>query len=255
VDQFAVQSEADLADLKVPDPYHDGRMPVILECEQILVDLYDGKKGLNGGVAGPLSFAANLRGHTQILYDLVQNPALVHHLLDISLEAAASFAEAQVRDGGMGTINIYDPVATLISTPMVEEFSFAYLERLIERIKAQDALVLLHICNDTTRLLDRMVEIGADILSLDVQVDLAEAKEIVGDRAALSGHVATNHLALHTPEAIYEESCRCIRRAARGGRFTLSSSCEVPTDTPPENIDAMVRAAREYGAEFLHGGA
>lgn len=255
VDQFAVQSEADLEDLTVPDPYRDGRMPVILECEQILVDLYEGKKGLNGGVAGPLSFAANLRGHTRILYDLVQNPGLVHDLLEISLEAAASFAEAQIKDGGMGTINIYDPVATLISTPMVEEFSFHYLERLIQRIKARDALVLLHICNDTTRLLDRMVEIGTDILSLDVQVDLAEAKEIVGERASLSGHVATNHLALRDPAAIYEESCACIRKAARGGRFTLSSSCEVSTDTPPENIDAMVRAAREFGAAFLHGGA
>ncbi|MCJ7821027.1 MAG: hypothetical protein MUP53_07470, partial [Bacteroidales bacterium] len=75
-----------------------------------------------------------------------------------------------------------------------------------------------------------------------------------GDRASLSGNVATNRLALNSAEEIYQESCDCIRKAARGGRFTLSSSCEVPMDTPEENIDAMVRAAREFGAQYLANG-
>jgi uroporphyrinogen decarboxylase len=253
VDEFAVQSESDLAGLLPPDPYRDGRMPVILECEQILMDALGDRLGVNGGISGPLSFASNLRGHTQILYDMVKDPGLVHQLLEISLEATRSFAEAQIVHGGVKTLNIYEPVATLISTEMVEEFSFHYLGQLIQHAKSLGSLVLLHICNDTTRLLNRMVEIGADILSLDVQVDLAEAKEIVGERASISGNVATNRLALRSPEEIYQESCECIRKAAKGGRFTLSSSCEVPTDTPVENIDAMVRAAREFGAEFLNG--
>jgi len=251
VGAYAVQSEADVARLKLPDPLRDGRMPVVIGCEQILVEKLGGRVGINGGLAGPLSFAASLRGPQAILYDMIDRPAMVHDLLAIALEAGKAFGEAQVRRGGVGTVNIYEPMATMISNTMVEEFSFAYLEPLIRHIKGLGALVLLHICNDTTRLLNRMIEIGADILSLDVQVDLARAKEIVAGRASISGNVATNHLAHLGPEEIYEESCRCIEKAARGGRFTLGSSCEVPCETPPENIDAMVRAAREFGADFL----
>lgn len=251
VTDFAVRSEADVARLKLPDPLSDGRMPVIIECEQILVEKVGNQVGVNGGLAGPFSFAANLRGPQQILIDLVDSPKMIHQLLDISLEATISFGEAQVTRGGVKTVNIYEPMAAMISNAFVEEFSFAYLEKLIRRIKDLGALVLLHICNDTTRLLHRMVEIGADILSLDVQVDLAYAKQIAAGKASVSGNVATNNLALGTPEQIYEEACRCIQTAARGGRFTLSSSCEVPWETPPANIDAMVRAAREYGAQFL----
>ncbi len=251
VDEFAVQSPADVARLTLPDPYKDGRMPVILECEQILVETLGDRVGVNGGLSGPLSFAANLRGPQQILYDMLDHPETVHDLLAISLEATTSFAVAQVLRGGVKTVNIYEPMAAMISTPMVEEFSFAYLEPLIRRVKSLDALVLLHICNDTTRLLNRMVEIGADILSLDVQVDLTHAKKVVAGRASISGNVATNHLAMSTPEEIYLESCRCIEKGADGGRFTLSSSCEVPLETPPENIDAMVRAARTFGAQYL----
>jgi uroporphyrinogen decarboxylase len=251
VGSFAVQSERDVARLKLPDPLRDGRMPVVVECEQILVEKLGERVGVNGGLSGPLSFAANLRGTQQILYDMFDRSGMVHELLAIALEATRSFGEAQVLHGGVKTVNIYEPVAALLSNSMVEEYTFAYLEPLIRHIKSLGSLVLLHICNDTTRLLNRMVEIGADILSLDVQVDLAQAKEIVAGRASLSGNVATNHLAHMTSEQIYQESCRCIERAAKGGRYTLSSSCEVPFETPAENIDAMVRAARDFGARFL----
>ena len=255
VDEFAVSTEADIAKLSLPDPLKDGRMPVIIECEQILVESLGDKVGVSGALSGPLSFAANLRGTMPIVMDMVKNPAMVHQLMEISLEATKAFVGAQIQRSGVTTINIYDPVSTLISNKMVEEYSFYYLEQLIQYIHSLGSLVLLHICDDTTRLLNRMVEIGANILSLDVQVDLAEAKKIVGDRASISGNVATNNLVRNTPEQIYQEACACIDKAAVGGRFTLSSSCEVPFETPEENIDAMVRAAREYGAKRINGEA
>jgi len=248
---FAVKSESDVPNLKLPDPLKDGRMPVIIQCEQTLMEKLGNQIGINGGLSGPLSFAANLRGPQQIIYDLIQNPNLVHQLLKISLDATATFGEAQIVHGGVKTINIYEPMCALISNRMVEEFSFAYLEKLISHFKGLGAVVLLHICNNTTRLLNRMVEIGSDILSLDVQVDLAEAKRIVDGRASISGNVATWNLAMSSPEEIYQESCHCIEKCAEGGHFTLGSSCEVPLETPAENIDAMVRAAREFGSRFI----
>jgi len=251
VTDFVVQSAADLPRLRLPDPLRDGRMPVIIECEQILVGTIGDQVGVNGGLSGPLSFAANLRGPQQLLYDLLDRPTLVHSLLELGLEATKAFGAAQVERGGVKTVNIYEPMATMISNRMVEEFSFHYLELLIRHLKARGALVLLHICNDTTRLLNRMVEIGADILSLDVQVDLAQARHIVAGRAGISGNIATWALARASPQQIYVQACRCIEQAAAGGRYTLGSSCEVPYETPEANIDAMVRAARQFGAQYL----
>jgi uroporphyrinogen decarboxylase len=50
-----------------------------------------------------------------------------------------------------------------------------------------------------------------------------------------------------TPEEVEGEGRRCIRSAAQGGGFILGSGCEVPRNTPPENLKAMVRAAEKYG--------
>ena len=198
-----------------------------------------------------MSFAASLRGTHQLLYDLVDDPAVVQDLLKISLEATRSFGEVQVVRGGVGVVNVDDPVAALVSTSFADIYCFPYLEGLIWHLKEQGAGILLHICGDTKRYLGRMIGVGADILSLDANIDLAEGKAIVGDRATLSGNVATQNLCRLGPDAIHEEACRCIENAATGGRYTLSSSCEVPMETPAENIDAMVRAAREFGAQFL----
>jgi uroporphyrinogen decarboxylase len=118
-------------------------------------------------------------------------------------------------------------------------------------LKTLGATVLLHICNDTTRVIERMIRSGADILSVDAQVDLAAAKEVARGRVSFSGNVATQRLSWYDADAIYEETCRVIAYAAKGGRFTVSSSCEVPIETPAANVDAMVRAARVFGAEFL----
>ncbi len=251
VGSFAVTAKGDVSRLRLPNPRTDGRMPVILGCERILVDTVGSRVGVNGGLPGPLSFAANLRGPQQILYDIVDDPALVHELLKISTDACKAFGLAQIELGGVKTVNVYEPMATLISNSMVEEFSFAYLADLLGVLKKSGGKILLHICGQTTRLLRWMVEIGSDILSLDVDVDLARAKSIVGCGASLSGNVAVQDLARLGPDDIYVRACRCIEQAAAGGRYTLSSSCEVPLETPPENIDALVRSAREFGARFL----
>jgi len=107
-------------------------------------------------------------------------------------------------------------MCALISNRMVEEFSFAYLEKLISHLKGLGAVVLLHICNNTTRLLNRMVEIGSDILSLDIQVDLADAKQIVAGRATISGNVATWNLAMSSPEEYTGSLVTVLKNVQKG---------------------------------------
>ena len=249
--EYGVKSPEDVIKLRIPDPMKDGRMPIFLECQRILAESVGDIIEVGGGITAPLSFAGCLRGTLELTKDLRTNPVLAHDLVQISLEAGKAFGEAQIKYGGVKSINLYEPFASLISNQMVDEFSFYYLQQLIAHLKNLGVTVLLHICQDTTRLLNRMVEIGADILSLDVEVDLGHAKEIVAGRACLQGNVSSITLATKQPEDVYAESCRCIQKAGIGGKFILSSACEVPVDTPPENLDAMLRASKEFSPKLI----
>jgi len=104
----------------------------------------------------------------------------------------------------------------------------------------------MHICGDTKNIWADMAEIGFGRLSIDDMMSLAEAKKVVGHVSSLKGNVSpTRVLLFGTPEEVHKASFRCLNEAADNPKgFTLSTGCNLAWDTPPENIQAMLDAAR-----------
>ena len=246
--EAALKDKSDIAKLKVPNPLTDDRTPVVIEAERIMKERVGDNIRVNGAVAGPLSITSVLRGMEETFFDLSEDPDFIHEVTRIGLEVCKTFGEAQIMNGGVDTIFIYDPTATLLSEPMADEFCFPYLKELITYLNGLGAHVHLHICGDTTRLLEKIVAVGADSIAAHAAVDLREWKEILGDRAVVYGNIDSSKLAMSTSEKIYAEARACLETAAKGGRYVLSSECEVPLETPPENLDAMMKAAIDFSS-------
>ena len=65
---------------------------------------------------------------------------------------------------------------------------------------------------------------------------------------ALFGNIhPVSVLMRQTPADVREASRLCMEKAAPGGGFALSSGGVIDRGTPPENIDAMINAADEFG--------
>ena len=105
----------------------------------------------------------------------------------------------------------------------------------------------LHICGKVGNNLEAMARSGADCLELDWQVDLRAARTRVGSKISLKGNLHTSKLAQSTGAEVYDDARHAIEAAKPGGAFILSSGCALGRDTPPENIAAMARAARDFG--------
>ena len=94
-----------------------------------------------------------------------------------------------------------------------------------------------------------LAESGADILDIDWQVDMADAKRLVAGKATVRGNLNPSTLLLQgTPEEIYEEAVRIINTAGAGGGIILGSGCDIPIPTPYENIDAITKASKDTKA-------
>ena len=107
--------------------------------------------------------------------------------------------------------------------------------------------VIYHVCGDTLPIMPAIPCTGIDILSADHAINLAEAREIVGKTICLMGNVdPINTMWNGNPEKIREESYKCIDAAGADGRFILAAGCEVPKETPLQNIQAIVMAAKSY---------
>lgn len=78
--------------------------------------------------------------------------------------------------------------------------------------------------------------------------NLAELKQLYGDKIVLKGNLHTTQVMLHGSVDDVVRACRqAIDDAAAGGRFILSTGDQCGRDTPDANLFAMVETARTYG--------
>jgi len=78
------------------------------------------------------------------------------------------------------------------------------------------------------------------------QSDIAKAKKTLGKVACLFGNVASDLLAVGTPEQVREYVKKLIDIAGKGGGFIVSNGAFFD-QAKPENIHAMVDTTKEYG--------
>jgi uroporphyrinogen decarboxylase len=197
---------------------------------------------------GPFSLASAIRGIEQLMIDMRDDEGFVFDLLEICTELVCELGLAVGR-ARPHAVTFGDSVAGLISRKDFAKFAFPHEKEVVRRLRAVlDVPVFLHICGSASHILDYMTETGADVLELDHFNDFAAVKRQVGSRACLEGNLdPTGVLLQGTPERVREKSLELVRVAGAGGGLILSSGCEVPRDTPPANILAMVQAATSAG--------
>ncbi len=78
------------------------------------------------------------------------------------------------------------------------------------------------------------------------QTDLERAKQIVGDTLCIFGNISSALLKLGTPAEVEQEVKRLIQTVGKGGGYVVSNGAFFD-DAKPENVRAMVDAAKKYG--------
>jgi uroporphyrinogen-III decarboxylase len=136
---------------------------------------------------------------------------------------------------------------SLISAGHYADFVLPCEQLVTGRLRELGVPSVLHICGRAENLLDDMARSGADCFEIDWQVDLRTAKSRVGSKVSLKGNLHTSKLAQSTAAEVYEEARCALQAGGPGGAFILSSGCALGRDTPPENVEAMARAARDFG--------
>lgn len=239
--------------LQVPDPQWDGRMPVYLEAIERVHDAIGGEVVIRCPGTGPFALASYLIGTERFLLETAKvqfkspdaRPDVINHILDLATEALISFGKAEF-DAGADLVQCGDSLASLdmISPKMYEEFVFPRHQKVVQAWKAHGGKTMLHICGDNSRVMGLYARVGYDLIELDSKVSLAEARKIVGTRAALIGNLDPVHVILRgSVELVRKKAEEAIQAAGTKG-FILGIGCEAPLDTPPENIKALVEVAR-----------
>jgi uroporphyrinogen decarboxylase len=243
VEKYALSANEDWGPLSLPDPHRSGRMPEMLKALGILRKELKNEVLVVGCVLGPFTLAGQLFGLENTLYLAVDNPELFERLLDFSTEVLILFGLAQIEAGAHLPI-VFDPSASpaVIPPALFREFELPRLRRLFQTLqKSGSAANWLHIAGPAGPILPYYTEAGVNIANFDYNVNMLEARNQL-PATCLDGNIKSLSFVEGIPEDITKESMKLINffRARRG--FILSSGCEIPPESRPENITAMVQA-------------
>jgi len=249
-----------------PDPHSKKDSPLFwrhVEHLETLMDSIGDRAVVFGMHHGIFSMATLLRGATDFMLDLVENPEAAHRMMDITTTVVLERLKIWI-DHGLRFFMQGEPCPSceLISPKHFAEFALPYLQRLHDGAReyakekyGERFYSCLHICGNNTLILDQMAEAHADGISLDQRVDLAVAKEVVkgkvgimGNRVGIMGNIeTTDALLLGTPEIVEQATKEAIRKCAKGGGFIVAAGCAVPIPAPFRNVKAMYDATVKYG--------
>jgi len=243
-DQALLADKTRLASLKIPDPLGGGRMHNSLKGLALYKERVGKEMIVEGWVEGPVAEGADLRGINTLMLDFFDDPVFVRDLFAFVIEMELRFAREQLKVGA-DLIGVGDAAASLVGPDIYDEFVWPYEKKLVDGIHALGGKVRLHICGNTRRILEGMGKLGCEIVDLDSMAPISEARQQMGPKTILLGNlnpvaVLRNGDAAGVTAAIAE----CHRQA--GAPFIVGAGCEVPRDTPAENLRALCAYAHTH---------
>jgi uroporphyrinogen decarboxylase len=230
------------------NPNEDGLMPLLLRFYQRMDQRLraDGLGIRMVAARGPLTTASWLTGITPLMEGLLSQPEQANKILDTVTTSLIRWLEAQLSalrqpEG----ILLLDDLVGMVSRRTYEKMVEPHLKRIFGHFSG--LLRIYH--NDTPcpQLLESLAQAGFDVFNFSHKMDIALVKEKMTGHAALMGNVAPLDLGVRgTPEQVYATASECLKKAAPGGGMILSFGGGISPGTLPENIDALLEAARAW---------
>ena len=238
--QILLNQPRDLNRLVQPDPNGSNRMGDRIHAIHEMKRLGRDQLPVMGWVEGPISEAAVMRGMTNLMEDLIDDPDFVEELFAFNVEMAIRYAQAQV-EAGADIIGFGDAPASLIGPAFYEQLVLPYEQKMIAEIQRMGVPVRMHICGNSTRLLPLMAQSGANVIDIDSVTDFQLASDAIPASISLLGNLDPVREVLNgNPTMIHERLLECQQTA--GVRYLFGAGCEIPGRTPHENLRAFAEA-------------
>lgn len=246
----------DLERASWPDPTDPARLEGLVEraCrvrEQGRAVVLDSEIGLVDG-------CQRLRGLAGWLEDLLSAPSFADELMERVTWTCSELLRAALRVVGhlVDAVVIYEDLAgqtrPLVSPDLYRRRIKPLHAALVETIRSHSpARIVIHCDGAIGELLWDFVDIGVDVVN-PVQtsapgMDPHSLKRSLGRHLCFwGGYDASWALAFGSPQEVEAECRRVLAALAPGGGFIFGPAHPIGSGIPPQNVVALIRAARGY---------
>ena len=246
-----IRSDSDLNNLKSIDPAID--LKYVLDAVSLTKKELDGRVPLIGFSGSPWTLLTYMvegdgsKNFTNVKKMLFKNPNLAHKILDKLSSAISDYLSAKI-EAGANAVQIFDTWGGILSQEDYMEFSLQYVEKIVSNIKRNDEPVI-YFPKGVHSNLDKVANIGIDVLGLDWTLDLGNVRAMVNDKVSLQGNMDPTVL-YGTKEAIEDRAFKTMQSYGNGNGHIFNLGHGILPDVKPENAKILVDFVKANSAQF-----
>lgn len=242
-----IRTQAQVDQLHPLDP--ESSLPFIKTILGTLRKEVGNQSTVLGFVGSPWTLAAYaIEGKSSKDYKVIKEmafsqPAILHSFLDKIAEAIAVYVRYQI-DCGAQLVQLFDSWAGQLSPQDYDVFALPYQQKVVKLVKEThpDTPLILYI-SGSAGILERMGKSGVDIVSVDWTVDMADARQRLGQSMKVQGNMDPGVL-FGSHDFIKERILDTVRKAGQGGHiFNLGHG--VLVGTPEDNVRFFFETAKQ----------
>jgi uroporphyrinogen decarboxylase len=240
-----VSGYKDADKLRVPK-IGDGRSGICLDAiEKIKKAVTD--RPVFAGCIGPFSLAGRMMGVSDAMLCCYDEPETLELILQKGTQFITDYIKAFKRSGADGVI-LCEPLSGMVSPSHEEEFSAPYIRQIADAAQDQDFLVIYHNCGDFTHRMTRSLsENGCGAYHFGEAVELGDMLGAFPSDLLVMGNISPSSLfAAGKPEDMRSATEKLMKRCAPYKNFVPSSGCDIPPQSPWENIMAFIDSVNSY---------
>ena len=217
---------------------------------QVIEAGYPNVRGMVFGAGAPFDHLADmLRGTTGIVKDIFRQPEQIIEAMEESIPAsiAAIKQTADRVDTPVIFIPLHKGDDVFMSDKQFEKFYWPTFRKILLALIDEGLVPMPFAEGKFNR---RINQIGdtprSGVIWYFDQTDMKEAKKALGDVCCITGNTPSSLMVTGTPDQVRENCRQLIEDCAPGGGYILTGGAGINRGDP-DNMRAMMAAAREYG--------
>lgn len=215
-----------------------------------------GERSVSISAGSPFTIIGSMVETGLFMRWLQKEPDTIYHLLKIAIQYLNETADILIEKFGLENCSVSSNYPfesnNLISPKLFKKYAFPSMMEIHEIFRSKGlAKYGIHLCGNQNKNLEFFRELGLrnrSFISSDEQNNLKYVSEILGNDNIYGGNVSTKLLVHAKPQDVYKEATRIISEMKyNAGGFIIMPSCDLPINTKPENLLAILEAVRQNG--------
>jgi uroporphyrinogen decarboxylase len=224
------------------------RLQYVAEAIRVTKSGLRGATALLGFAGSPWTLAnfmlegGSSRAHVRGLQMFRQNRALFDSLCAELTRAVIEFLQLQIT-AGVDAIQIFDSLGGLLPADDFEAASGRWIRMIVQALQSQAPLVVY---SKGTRAWPSLVATGAQAISVDHEIALAEANDHLPAEVAIQGNLPPELLVAGTPATVATQTAHLLETMRYRPGYIFNLGHGVPPHAQMENLEALVSTVQNF---------